>query len=75
MVTGKLTQTTTPSVTTPTGGALPEMVASFEKQLIEQELRRQKGSVDGTWKALQIPRKTLYDKFKKYGINRSDFTD
>lgn len=53
--------------------SLPEMIAAYEKQLIEQELRRQKGSVDATYKALQIPRKTLYGKFKKYGVKRADF--
>jgi len=53
--------------------ALPEQVEFFEKSLIVQELAHQKGNVKATYEALGLPRKTLYDKMKKYGINRSEF--
>ena len=31
---------------------------------------RQKGSIKGTMDALGLPRKTLYDKMRKYGIDK-----
>lgn len=49
---------------------LPERVAQFEKNLIEQELARNSGDVKSTYTALGIPRKTLYDKLAKHGIKR-----
>ena len=55
--------------------ALPEQVECFEKSLIVQELTRQKGNIKPTYEALGLPRKTLYDKMKKYDINRGDYTD
>ncbi len=53
---------------------LPQQVEMFERSLIEQELERQKGSIKLTMEALGLPRKTLYDKLKKYGLKRDDFT-
>ena len=53
---------------------LPQQVEMFERSLIEQELTRQKGSIKNTMEALGLPRKTLYDKLKKYGLRRDDFT-
>lgn len=53
---------------------LPQQVEMFERSLIEQELSRQKGSIKLTMEALGLPRKTLYDKLKKYGLRRDDFT-
>lgn len=49
---------------------LPEKVGAFEKYLIEEELRKNNAVMDATFKSLGIPRKTLYDKMKKYNINR-----
>lgn len=49
---------------------LPEQMERFEKTLLEQELMRQKGSIKGTMDALGLPRKTLYDKMRKYGIDK-----
>lgn len=53
---------------------LPEQVELFEKSLIVQELAHSKGNVKATYEALGLPRKTLYDKMKKYGINRGEYT-
>ena len=53
---------------------LPRQVEMFERSLIEQELTRQKGSIKLSMEALGLPRKTLYDKLKKYGLRRDDFT-
>jgi two-component system C4-dicarboxylate transport response regulator DctD len=52
---------------------LPELVGRFEKEMIEQQLMLSKGAVDKTYTALGIPRKTFYDKMKKYDISRADF--
>ena len=52
---------------------LPEQVEMFEKSLIEQALGRNKGSIKSTLEDLSLPRKTLYDKLKKYGLSREDF--
>jgi len=52
---------------------LPEQVEMFEKSLIEQALGRNKGSIKNTLEDLNLPRKTLYDKLKKYGLSREDF--
>ncbi|MCV2403569.1 sigma-54 dependent transcriptional regulator [Marinomonas sp. C2222] len=52
---------------------LPEQMERFEKTLLEQELLRQKGSIKGTMEALGLPRKTLYDKMRKYGLDKDMF--
>lgn len=49
---------------------LPEQVERFEKTLLEQELTHQKGSIKGTMDALGLPRKTLYDKMRKYDLDK-----
>ncbi len=53
--------------------SLPEVVAMVEKRVIEHELCRQNGNIDKTYKALKIPRKTLYDKFQRHNINQASF--
>jgi len=58
-----------------TGLSLAEQVDLFEKSLIESELARHKGSVKATIEALNVPRKTFYDKLKRYGLSREDFVE
>ena len=48
-------------------GRLPEQVAAFEKTLIIQALRASRGSAAEAIETLGLPRKTFYDKLKKYG--------
>lgn len=55
--------------------SLSAQVDLFEKSIIEQELARHHGSVKATYTALGLPRKTLYDKMRKYGIERNAFID
>nr|WP_082708607.1 sigma-54 dependent transcriptional regulator [Marinobacterium profundum] len=58
------------------GGAtlsLPDQVERFEKMLIQAALSRTGGSIRDTLEFLGLPRKTLYDKMKKYGLDKSDF--
>jgi two-component system C4-dicarboxylate transport response regulator DctD len=56
---------------TPTGPiSLADRVADVEKSLIIGALNAQDGSIKAVCDALIIPRKTLYDKMRKYGIER-----
>lgn len=52
---------------------LADQVADFEKALIEQALSSHDGSIKDTMSALNLPRKTLYDKMQKFGINKDSF--
>ncbi|MCB1772809.1 MAG: sigma-54-dependent Fis family transcriptional regulator [Gammaproteobacteria bacterium] len=52
---------------------LPEQVECFERSLIEQQLKATNGCIKDTMAALGLPRKTLYDKMKKYGLVRDDY--
>ena len=54
---------------------LPTMVEQYEQRLIEQALSQAQGSIKQTYEALGIPRKTLYDKLAKYGIDRQRFRE
>jgi two-component system C4-dicarboxylate transport response regulator DctD len=55
------------------GLTLPERVEQFERMLIHTELSRHGGSIKDTLHSLGLPRKTLYDKMKKYGLDKSDY--
>ncbi|THB71500.1 MAG: sigma-54-dependent Fis family transcriptional regulator [Desulfobulbaceae bacterium] len=52
---------------------LPQQVEIFEKSLIVQALSASNGSIKKVMELLSVPRKTLSDKMKKYGLNKSDF--
>jgi two-component system C4-dicarboxylate transport response regulator DctD len=52
---------------------LPERVGHYEAQLIRDALRDNGGDVRGAIDALGVPRKTFYDKLKRYGIAASEF--
>jgi two-component system, NtrC family, C4-dicarboxylate transport response regulator DctD len=54
---------------------LTERVEFFERSLIEEALGFNKGKIKDTMESLNLPRKTLYDKMKKYQIARDEFTD
>lgn len=45
----------------------------FERELIEDSLRRHHGDVGAITTALRIPRKTLYDKFRRHGLRPAHF--
>jgi len=53
--------------------SLPEQVDCFEKSIIEQVLASNQGNIKATMTALGVPRKTLYDKMKKYGLDKSSY--
>lgn len=55
------------------GLSLAEQVEAFEKTLIEQALSITNGSIKNTMHALNLPRKTLYDKMQKHAIEKQNF--
>lgn len=67
---GKLAQLgdSEPSQKLPTH--LVEQVAEFEKSVIEQALIECGGRINETMERLNVPRKTLYDKMQRYGLDK-----
>ena len=59
--------------TTTEGKPLKEYVESFEKMLIDNTMRRHKGSIASVMDELCLPRRTLNEKMAKYGLQRSDY--
>ncbi|MEH6650303.1 MAG: sigma-54 dependent transcriptional regulator [Motiliproteus sp.] len=60
---------------TPQQGNLDELIASYEREVILSALKANNGQAEVTAQALGIPRKKLYLRMKKYGIERRDFSD
>ena len=54
-------------------GSLTAQMDMVEKLLIEEALSDQFGRVVNVADALGLPRKTLYDKLKRHGIDPADF--
>lgn len=52
---------------------LAEQVDAYERILIEQALSRTRGSITATMALLGTPRKTLYDKMRKHGLDKDRF--
>ena len=55
------------------GKPLKVYVEAFEKSLIEDTMRKHKGSINKVMEELLIPRRTLNEKMSKYSLNRSNF--
>jgi two-component system C4-dicarboxylate transport response regulator DctD len=53
--------------------SLPQLVASFERTVIEQCLRMCGGSVTRACEILHVPRKTLYDKLTRFSVDPQDY--
>ncbi len=53
--------------------SLQQRVEFFERMLIEEALSHNKGSIKHTMEHLELPRKTLYDKMKKYDLDRKQY--
>jgi transcriptional regulator with PAS, ATPase and Fis domain len=49
-------------------GDLDDTLSEMERKHIERVLRREGGQVEKAAQALGIPRSSLYQKIKKYGI-------
>lgn len=60
-------------VMTTEGKPLKEYVEAFERMLIDNTMRRHKGSVAAVMEELCLPRRTLNEKMAKYGLQRSDY--
>jgi two-component system C4-dicarboxylate transport response regulator DctD len=52
---------------------LTAQLAMVERLLIEASLKDHKGKVTAVSDALKLPRKTLYDKFTRHGIEPSNY--
>ena len=61
-----------PAMTTE-GKPLKEYVESFERMLIDNTMRRHRGSIASVMDELCLPRRTLNEKMAKYGLSRSDY--
>lgn len=61
-------------VMTTEGKPLKEYVEAFERMLIDNTMRRHKGSIASVMDELCLPRRTLNEKMAKYGLQRSDYT-
>jgi DNA-binding NtrC family response regulator len=55
------------------GKPLKEYVEAFERMLIDNTMRRHKGSIVGVMDELCLPRRTLNEKMAKYGLQRSEY--
>ncbi len=62
-------------VMTTEGKPLKEYVEAFERMLIDNTMRRHKGSISAVMEELCLPRRTLNEKMAKYGLQRSDYLD
>ncbi|RMD90211.1 MAG: sigma-54-dependent Fis family transcriptional regulator [Alphaproteobacteria bacterium] len=60
-------------VMTTEGKPLKEYVEAFERMLIDNTMRRHKGSIAAVMEELCLPRRTLNEKMAKYGLQRSDY--
>jgi DNA-binding NtrC family response regulator len=63
----------TQPVMTTEGKPLKEYVEAFERMLIDNTMRRHKGSIVNVMDELCLPRRTLNEKMAKYGLQRSDY--
>ena len=52
------------------GETLSERVAAFERAVISDELARSGGRMKETYERLGLSRKALYDKIRRYGLER-----
>ncbi len=60
-------------VMTTEGKPLKEYVEAFERMLIDNTMRRHKGSIASVMDELCLPRRTLNEKMAKYGLARADY--
>ena len=61
-----------PALTTE-GKPLKDYVEAFERMLIDNTMRRHKGSITAVMDELCLPRRTLNEKMAKYSLQRQDY--
>jgi len=57
----------------PGEGLLRDELEKVERRVIETALKDAKGEINATWHALGISRRALYERMKKYGLDRESF--
>ncbi|MFT7059946.1 MAG: DNA-binding NtrC family response regulator [Pseudorhodobacter sp.] len=65
-------EATGPALTTE-GKPLKDYVEAFERMLIDNTMRRHKGSIVAVMEELCLPRRTLNEKMAKYSLSRADY--
>ncbi|MBL4917630.1 sigma-54-dependent transcriptional regulator [Szabonella alba] len=65
-------EATGPALTTE-GKPLKDYVEAFERMLIDNTMRRHRGSIVSVMEELCLPRRTLNEKMAKYGLTRADY--
>jgi len=60
-------------LTLPAGGRLREELERVERAAIDAALRECRGEINATWRALGISRRALYERMKKYGLDRESY--
>jgi two-component system C4-dicarboxylate transport response regulator DctD len=55
------------------GRSLDEQVANFERHLIEEALAASGGRAAAASELLRLPKKTLYDRMRRLGLNTDEF--
>lgn len=55
------------------GKPLKEYVEAFERMLIDNTMRRHRGSITSVMEELSLPRRTLNEKMAKYSLSRADY--
>ena len=54
-------------------GRLREEMEALEKRAIEAALKESRGEITAAWQALGISRRALYERMKKYGLDKESF--
>ena len=54
-------------------GGASSSVEAFERMLIDNTMRRHKGSIVAVMEELCLPRRTLNEKMAKYNLQRQDY--
>lgn len=57
----------------PGEGLLRDELEKLERKVIEAALKENKGEINATWHALGISRRALYERMRKYGLERESF--
>ena len=54
-------------------GPLRDELEKVERRMIESALKENNGEINATWHALGISRRALYERMKKYGLDRESY--
>lgn len=58
---------------TAAGRSLAQILADFERTVLDEALRRSRGNVEAVAAKLGVPRKTLYDKLARHDLKPRDY--